>query len=141
MTEYNKTRRTFMKGAAATGVAATGITAFSGSAAAQDPDPGDFDVDTSRLNVNQQTGNLRGLIILNNINVDIIDDITLENINVQILYAEDEARVIEVSRLIQTNGGDVIRLIIRDNIRDILQDFDNLIVQVTVLGQSEVSDL
>lgn len=32
-----RTRRTFIKGAAATGIAATGITAFSGSAAAQEP--------------------------------------------------------------------------------------------------------
>lgn len=136
----NKTRRTFMKGAVATGVAATGITAFSGSAAAQDP--GNFNVDTSQLNVNQQTGNVSGLITLTNLNVDVIDDITLQDIEVNILT--DDAQVvgdIEVSRLIQTQGGDVIRLVIRDNIRDILQDFDNLIVQVTVLGESAVSDL
>jgi hypothetical protein len=39
-----KTRRTFIKGAAAVGVAATGITAFSGSAAAQEPDLDDVSV-------------------------------------------------------------------------------------------------
>lgn len=36
-THSERTRRTFIKGAAATGIAATGITAFSGSAAAQEP--------------------------------------------------------------------------------------------------------
>ncbi len=132
-----------MKGAAATGVAATGITAFSGSAAAQDP--GDFDVDTSRLNVNEQTGNVRGLIVLNNVNVDVIDDVTLQDINVEIITTDggdiNILQDIEVSRLIQTNGGDVLRLVIQDNIRDILQNFDDLIVQVTVLGESSVSEL
>lgn len=35
MNRFNETRRTFLKGAVATGVAATGLTAFSGSTAAQ----------------------------------------------------------------------------------------------------------
>jgi hypothetical protein len=122
-----------MKGAAATGVAATGITAFSGSAAAQEEN---LDVNADRLNINRQTGNARGLIVVQNIAADIIDDITVQDIQVNIL-SDDVDIDIEVSRLVQTQGGDVVRLIIRDNIRDIdiLRD-SNVAVVVNVLSDA-----
>ncbi|WP_336364449.1 twin-arginine translocation signal domain-containing protein [Halalkalicoccus salilacus] len=135
MTDQNpseRTRRTFMKGAAATGVAATGITAFSGNVAAQE-----LQVDADRLNVNQNTGRLSGLVVLNNVNVDVIDDITLENIDVDIIDENNEILSnITVQRLIVTGGGDVVRLIINDVIDDvnILNDA-NVSLQVNVLSE------
>ncbi len=121
-----------MKGAAATGVAATGITAFSGNVAAQE-----LQVDADRLNVNQNTGRLSGLVVLNNVNVDVIDDITLENIDVDIIDENNEILSnITVQRLIVTGGGDVVRLIINDVIDDvnILNDA-NVSLQVNVLSE------
>lgn len=96
MTEQNqseRTRRTFMKGAAATGVAATGITAFSGSAAGQQ---NPVNVDASQLEIGDQDGEQVATGLINvqvqNAVVAIQDVISvqigrsvIENLNVEVL--------------------------------------------------------
>lgn len=64
MTDENrlKTRRTFMQGAVATGVAATGITLFSGSAAAQDFPVTVDGLDAQGGNIDIQRGNRNAVI-------------------------------------------------------------------------------
>lgn len=83
-----------MKGAAATGVAATGITAFSGGAAGQSRAAQQVDavVDASQLNLTEQeTGmtEVSGLInvVVQNVDIDALNNVIVQlggiNVNVQ----------------------------------------------------------
>ncbi|MFC6905859.1 twin-arginine translocation signal domain-containing protein [Halalkalicoccus tibetensis] len=73
MSDYNKTRRTFLKGAAATGVAATGITAFSGSAAADEPTVTVDGVEADESDVSIERGNPNAVIENLDIEFDEVD--------------------------------------------------------------------
>ena len=114
MSEKNQSdstlRRTFMKGAAATGVAATGLGAFSGSAAAQQ--------NVRNLNVRdvQAAGDsllqvqVQNPNVLNNIDVD-IDDVVVTviggdvrevvTVNVEDITFEDRVINVELENVLQ----------------------------------------
>ena len=83
MTE-KQSRRTFVKGVAATGTAATGLAAFGGQATAQQ----NIDVDASQL--------AEGLIVVQNVQADIIDDITVQDINVIVQNIDVTVQNIEI---------------------------------------------
>lgn len=103
-------RRTFMKGAAATGVAATGLGAFSGSAAAQQ--------NVRNLNVRdvQAAGGsvlqvqVQNVNVLNNIDVD-IDDVVVTviggdvrdvvTVNLEDITFEDRVINVELENVLQ----------------------------------------
>lgn len=128
--QSNETRRTFMKGAAATGVAATGITAFSGNAAGQSRAVQRVDavVDATQLNLTEQetgTTEVSGLInvVVQNVDVDALNNVIVQlggvNVNVQ-----------DVSIL---NNNDV-------DVQIIVNDVLNLIgnqIAVTLLGTTQ----
>ena len=136
MSEKNQSdstlRRTFMKGAAATGVAATGLGAFSGSAAAQE--------NVRNLNVRdvQAAGDsllqvqVQNLNVLNNIDVD-IDDVVVTviggdvrdvvTVNVEDITFED--RVINV---------ELVNVLEDITVQDLLNDN---VVQVIVTALSD----
>lgn len=114
MSEKNQSdstlRRTFMKGAAATGVAATGLGAFSGSAAAQQ--------NVRNLNVRdvQAAGGsvlqvqVQNVNVLNNIDVD-IDDVVVTviggdvrdvvTVNLEDITFEDRVINVELENVLQ----------------------------------------
>lgn len=126
-----QSRREFIKTSAAVGAGVTtGVAAFGGQAAAQA-----LNVDADQLNANANTGRLSGLIVLNNVTADVIDDVTLENVTVEILSDSLNNIDIDVQKLVQTNGGDVVRLVINDVLEnvEVLNDA-NVSVQVSVLS-------
>ncbi|PSP56075.1 hypothetical protein BRC82_02770 [Halobacteriales archaeon QS_1_67_19] len=129
--ETEQSRRKFLKTSASLGVAATGVAASTGNAIAQQ---NGLTIDTSSLNVNQETGEVSGLVTLDNVNVDAIDDITVQNVTVELLTTEDD-EVINVSKLIQTGGGDVVKVTLDDVVNDVsvLNDL-NVSVDVSVLS-------
>lgn len=90
MTE-KQSRRTFVRGVAATGTVATGIAAFGGQTAAQEQDADadtDIDVDASQLQITPQRGQQRaaGLINVQAQNVVIQDvlDVTIAGVSVNV---------------------------------------------------------
>ena len=95
MTE-KQSRRTFVKGVAATGTAATGIAAFGGQAAAQEQV---FTLDDVELtDVTEQNGlaNVDLNVVLTNINVDVVDDIRVRLRDVRILEEGVTVQDIEI---------------------------------------------
>ena len=84
MTE-NPTRRTFVKGVAATGTAATGVASLAGSTTAQ-----------QNIDVNADNLVTEGLINVQNVQADIIDDITVEDVNVIIQNIDVTVQDIEI---------------------------------------------
>lgn len=126
----DKSRRTFMKGAAATGVAATGMAAFSGSAAAQEDirqlNVRDVNVQDGLVNLNISNVNiLRNVddIIVTIIGGDVLSDITIDIEEINILRFEDEVNVIRDVNV---------------NVQDVLNDN---VVQVAVLALSDAGDI
>ena len=124
--QSNETRRTFMKGAAATGVAATGLTAFSGSAAGQQ------DIRELAVNLQEQNGtlnvNVQNVNVLRNVNVEdvvvtVIGGDVLSNIQVDIRNIDVDVTVEDV---------------LNENIINILNDN---VVQVAVLALSDAGDI
>ena len=129
--QSNETRRTFMKGAAATGVAATGLTAFSGSAAAQE----DVTLRDLQLNITEVQS---GLVNLRVENVRVIRDITVQDIDVTIIgrsVAEGDIIVDIIDDVTVTFEDRVIN--IQDIDVDILSNFDTIQVAVAVLGGAQ----
>lgn len=115
MTENDQTtddsRRNFLKGAAATGITATGLIGFSGSAAAQ------RGVRNLQFNVqNVQSG----LITLQVQNVNVLNNVTVEDIVVTVI------------------GGDLRILEGGININDSLIEINNNDIDVNVLNDSVV---
>ena len=122
--QSEQTRRTFVKGAAATGVAATGVTAFSGGAAAQPQNIRNLNVNLTEqgglLNVNVQNVNVLNNVnvedivvtviggdVLSDINVNIEDidvDVTVENVLTDILNES----VVQVAVLALNGSGDAV---------------------------------
>ena len=124
-------RRTFMKGAAATGVTATGITALSGSAAAQQNNiqrlnVQDVNVQDGLVNVNISNVNiLRDVddIIVTVIGGDVLSDNVIDIEEINILRFEDEVNVIQDVNV---------------NVQDVLNDN---VVQVAILALSDAGDI
>lgn len=134
-TDTGQSRRKFIKTSAAVGMAAAGVTASVGGATAQQES---LNLDTSSLNVNQQTGKVSGLINLSNVSADVIDNITVQNVNVELLTTQgDEVIDLTVKKVVQTGGGDVVKVIVNDVINnvDVLND-SNVSVEVSVLSDS-----
>lgn len=91
--ESDDSRRTFLKGATATGLAATGLGVFGGSATAQQ------DIRELNINLSEQDGllnvNVQNVNVLRNVNVedvvvtviggDLLSDINVENVDVEVL--------------------------------------------------------
>lgn len=122
----DRSRRTFMKGAAATGVAATGIMGFSGSAAAQqnirELNVRDVNVQGGLVNLNISNVNiLRDFddLIVTIIGGDVLSDITIDIEEINILRFEDEVNVIRDVNV---------------NVQDVLNDN---VVQVAILALSD----
>lgn len=120
MTE-NPSRRTFVKGVAATGTAATGLAALGGQAAANNHAFDDVEATLEQtqdglvnVNVNVQNVNVEDVDILNirvrnvdvtveDVTVNVLREITLENVNVQALNN------VQVVVQALTEGGEVIQ--------------------------------
>lgn len=85
MTEH-PSRRTFVKGVAATGTAATGLAAFGGSAAAQQEQVFTLE-DVVVTDVTEQNGlvNVDLTAVITGINVDVVDDIRVRVRDVRVL--------------------------------------------------------
>lgn len=120
--EPDDSRRTFMKGAAATGLAVTGLGAFGGSAAAQQ--------NIRSLNVSLTEQN--GLLNVNISNVNALNNVNVEDIVVTVI------------------GGDVLSNITVDvknidvdvTVKNVLTDFLNdSVVQVAVVALSDTGDI
>ena len=140
MSENNQpeddSRRTFLKGAAATGVAATGLTALTGNAAAQRQRVRNLNL--GNLTVTQQNGlvnvsiPIRNNNVLNNINIedifvtiigggisilenvniedslnDVID-VTLNDIDIDVLNNALNQNDVQVSVVVLGSGGNVL---------------------------------
>ena len=128
--ETQSKRRSFLKGAAATGLAATGVTAFSGSAAAQ-PQNLQVDSDNLLLSGGLVSVSLQNTNVLNNVSVDVSNiDVTVQDINVPISDVVDVGDVtvvlldvVDVQNVLNNNDIDLTAL-------------NNADVQVTVLGSS-----
>ena len=121
-------RRSFLKGAAATGLAATGVTAFSGSAAAR-PQNLQVDSDNLLLGGGLVSVSLQNTNVLNNVSVDISNiDVTVQDISVPISEVVDVGDVtvvlldlVDVQNVLNENDIDLAAL-------------NNVDVQVAVLG-------
>ena len=124
----DEARRTFIKGAAATGVAATGLTAFSGGAVAQPQN-----IRNLNVNLTQQNGlvnvNVQNLNVLNNVNVE---DIVVTVIGGDANILSD----IEVN-LEDINVDVTVENVLNENIINILNDS---VVQVAVLALNGSGD-
>ncbi|MFC7008235.1 twin-arginine translocation signal domain-containing protein [Halalkalicoccus salilacus] len=120
--QSEQTRRTFVKGAAATGVAATGVTAFSGGAAAQPQN-------IRNLNVNLTDQN--GLVNVNVQNVNVLNNVNVEDIVVTVIGGD-----VEVLNNLNVNIEDI-----DVNIENVLSDILNdSVVQVAVLALNGSGD-
>lgn len=107
----NDSRRNFLKGAAATGITATGLIGFSGSAAAQQ------NVRELQLNVQQASD---GLITLQVQNVNVLRNVNVQDVVVTVI------------------GGDLRILEGGININDSLIEINNNDIDVNVLNDSVV---
>jgi hypothetical protein len=116
---FDKTRRTFMKGAAATGIAATGIAAFSGNAAAQP------NIDTSDFTVIEQDGvqTAEGLIVVQAQNIAITD-------LVEVVIGRSVVENVEILNITDN----VVQIAITESLVDVRGVQAQ--IAVTVLGQS-----
>lgn len=119
MTE-NHSRRTFVKGIAATGTAATGVAAFGGSTAAQEEG---LNVNTGNLNITEQNGEQQaeGLIVVQAQNVALQDV-------VEVTVGDDVVNIEDVEVL----NENVIQVAVADAV-----DVEGTQVAVTVLGETE----
>ena len=126
--ETQSKRRSFLKGAAATGLAATGVTVFSGSAAAQTQNL-QVDSDNLLLSGGLVSVSLQNTNVLNNVSVDISNiDVTVQDISVPISEVVDVGDVtvvlldlVDVQNVLNENDIDLAAL-------------NNVDVQVAVLG-------
>ena len=124
--QSNETRRTFMKGAAATGVAATGLTAFSGNAAAQQR------IRELQVNLQQQ----QGLLNVNIGNVNVLRNVNVQDVVVTVIGG-DVLSNIEVN----LQNIDVNVEIIDDVNIDVNNVLNNNAVQVAVVALSDTGDI
>lgn len=130
MTEKSKlegqSRRKFLKTSGAVGAAVTGVAAFGGNAAAQN------NLDLSQVNVNNETGRVSGLIVIEDTTIVAQDvlDVEFDDINV------------DIRKVVTTEGGDVIRIILNDVLNDlsILND-SQVVVDVDVLSGGDTITL
>ena len=120
MTE-NPTRRTFVKGVAATGTAATGIAAFGGQAAAQN------------VNANSLFGS--GLVVVQGVNVQ--DVLEVGDVDVTIL--EDVDVDIDIQD-VQVLNDNVVRILNDVTVEDVLNE-NQVTVQVSILGDIVGTDV
>lgn len=115
-------RRTFLKGATATGLAATGLGVFGGSAAAQQ--------NIRELNVNLSEQG--GLLNVNVQNVNVLRNVNVEDVVVTVIGG-DVLSDIEV---------DVRNIDVDVNIENVLTDILNeSVVQVAVVALSDAGDI
>ena len=117
-------RRTFVKGAAATGVAATGVGAFSGGAAAQQTVP----IDTSNLQITSQRGQQQaaGLIVVQLQNLDV----ELQDVVDVVVQVGDDVVSVQNVRILNNNN-------VQLNVSDLVDVAGNTVqVAVTLLGQT-----
>lgn len=120
--QSEQTRRTFVKGAAATGVAATGVTAFSGGAAAQQ------DIRNLNVNLTEQGG----LVNVNVQNVNVLNNVNVEDIVVTVIGGD-----VEVLNNLTVNIEDI-----DVNIENVLNDLlSESAVQVAVVALSDAGDI
>lgn len=131
MTDGNKlesalSRRTFSKGAIASGAAALGLAGVSGSAAAQQ--------NAKNLQLGDVTQNSSGLLSIQVQNVNILQNVNVEDITVTVIGGD--ANII---RNVDVNIEDVIndRVINVENVK-ILNDS---VVQVAVAALSDTGDV
>ena len=122
MTE-NPSRRTFVKGVAATGTAATGLAAFGGQAAAQ----------TQNVNADSLFGS--GLVVVQGVNVqDVIDvgdvDVTLVDIGDVDIVVQD----------VQVLNNNVVRILNDVTVENVLNQ-NQVTVQVSILGDVVGTDV
>lgn len=119
-------RRTFNKGAIASGAAALGIAGFSGSAAAQQ--------NAKNLQLGDVTQNSSGLLSIQVQNVNVLQDVNVEDITVTVIGGD--ANII---RNVDVNIEDMIndRVINVENV-NILNDS---VVQVAVAALSDTGDV
>lgn len=128
-TEPDDSRRTFLKGVAATGVAATGLAAFSGGAAAQQ-------VRTLRLG-DVQVGS--GLLTVQLQNINVLRNVNIEDVVVTVIGGD--VRILEEG--ININFEEEVIEINLKNIDvdvDVLNDAlnnNNVQVAVAVLGDAD----
>lgn len=127
MNEHNRpeddSRRSFLKGAAATGIAATGLTAFSGNAAAA---PGVQNVSIGDVSVGQD-----GLLNVAINNVNALNNLNVEDIAVTVIGGD--VRVLETVD-IDDSLNDVIDVTVTDvDVEALNGALNNNDVQVSVV--------
>ena len=121
--QSDETRRTFMKGAAATGVAATGLTAFGGNAAAQQEN-----IRNLNVNLTEQGG----ILNVNVQNVNVLNNVNVEDVVVTVIGG-DVLSDIEV---------DIRNIDVDVNVENVLTDILNdSVVQVAVVALSDTGDI
>ena len=113
MTE-NPSRRTFVKGVAATGTVATGVAAFGGQAAAQ--------------NVNADSLFGSGLVVVQGVNVQDVLDVG----DVDVTILEDVDVDIDVQD-VQVLNNNVVRILNNVTVENVLNR-NQVTVQVSILG-------
>lgn len=123
MTEKSS-RRSVLKGVAATGTAATGLAAFGGQAAGQ----------TTNVNANPLFGS--GLIVVQGVNVLNISDITVQDVTVTILENVDVDINVEDVQVLNDN---VIKILNDVSVENVLNQ-NQVTVQVSLLGSIIGSD-
>ena len=124
----DESRRNVLKGAAATGVAATGLGAFGGTASAQQ--------DIRELNVQVSDG----LLTIQNVNV--LRNVDIDDITVTVIGGDVNVDIEDVLQDINVDIEDVDINVL--NLDDVLEDVDVLndsVVQVAVAVLGESGDL
>lgn len=117
-TESEASRRTFIKGAAATGATVTGLSVFGGSAAAGGSETdGDLNLDVSDV--------ANGLIVVKNVNV--LNGLNVNVSDIDVTIGDVSVDVLNFNQL----TGD-ITLDITDNVRNILNN-NTTVVNVAIL--------
>lgn len=123
MTDNNvpdDSRRTVLKGAAATGLAATGLGVFGTSAAAQQ------NIKNLNVNLTQQGG----LLNVNVQNVNLLNNLDIDDVAVTVIGGD-----VEVLNNIDVNLEDIdVDVAIDDVLQDVLNDS---VVQVAVMALSD----
>lgn len=116
-------RRTFMKGAVATGVAATGLGLF-GSASAQQ------DIRELSINITEQGG----LLNVNVQNVDVLRNVNVEDVVVTVIGGD----------VLSNIDVDIRNIDVDVTVENVLNDLDVLndsVVQVAVVALSDTGDI
>ncbi|WP_336345308.1 hypothetical protein [Halalkalicoccus ordinarius] len=121
----DEARRTFIKGAAATGVAATGLTAFSGSAVGQQQR-----IRSLNINLTEQDGLLN--VVVQNVNA--LNNVNVEDIVVTVIGGDVLSNIEVDIRNIDVN----VEIIDDVNVENVL---NNNVVQVAVVALSDTGDI